>query len=756
MVLDSVRADAVIGGSLLLAMRRALRWQAAMDLLNAEGNGALEVVEAAEACFGAQQPLAFQNFSKLMWRLASWRPRTMLSGRSAGLGEAAVLHDLLRSCQGGLAKAFAWHAAKALPAQLGVLPPLAAKDAAERERHGAVVESADSFFHSVEMVPRARTLAVWLSFHLWMGCDQLTGPASVQIGNKGSGEWIVASGPPASKSRSVAPSAKQPLFLDVAEANKHGGWSEVGDELVARASKRSRTGGAGGAGGAAGRSRHSRGISAGTGSVCKLFVKRVPCNFADPWRKHSQQSSTGTGFLLDDRFVVTNAHVVHRAVSVLVRATVGPPVKWNARVVAVGLPCDLAILAVEDEFWKGKESLSLSRDIPKLDDNVTCIGFPVGGENISVTRGVVSRIDVNMDGLLRIQIDAAINPGNSGGPVLGSHGRVVGVAASHLKNASNIGYIIPTQVLEQFILCAGVPTEGGCEATGKGYLGVSSLGVGRVQTLESHPLRRMLGLPEGCTAGVRVAKVWPLGSSSGKLEEDDVLLEIDGVEISQDGTVPLRDNERIHFQHLVTKRNAGQESVHLKVWRQKSEHEVDISLRPDRWLVPRMDGYDAAAEYTIVGGLVFIPLSHPWADLKCNDKHFNQARALIHQFFGQAMTEEGQQVIILSKVLAHPCNSGYHGLGNIVLHSFAGQTMRNVAELARAVARCDQQQLVFNFLRPNGDGKELVVLDRADCQTAEAEILAQHLIGSPCMVRVDGRGEPRPLDPEASEGNTAT
>ena len=97
-----------------------------------------------------------------------------------------------------------------------------------------VVESADSFFHSVEMVPRARraeeseefwqpllhhnacqrTLAVWLSFHLWMGCDQLTGPntvhipsrtlvfnwiacsgpASVQIGNKGSGEWIVASG----------------------------------------------------------------------------------------------------------------------------------------------------------------------------------------------------------------------------------------------------------------------------------------------------------------------------------------------------------------------------------------------------------------------------------------------------------------------------------------------------------------------------------------------------------------------------------
>eukprot|EP00435_Cladocopium_sp_Y103_P053898 s453_g17.t1 len=177
----------------------------------------------------------------------------------------------------------------------------------------------------------------------------------------------------------------------------------------------------------AGGAKHSvdsRGVSAGTGSVCKLFVRKAPCNFADPWRKHSQQSSTGTGFLLEGRWVVTNAHVVHRAVSVLVRPTTGNPVKYNARVVALGLPCDLAVLEVEENFWRGKErktpptltedpeeSMKLSRELPKLDDNVTCIGFPVGGENISVTRGVVSRIDVNVDGLMRIQIDAAINPG---------------------------------------------------------------------------------------------------------------------------------------------------------------------------------------------------------------------------------------------------------------------------------------------------------------------------------------------------------
>eukprot|EP00434_Breviolum_minutum_P035858 symbB.v1.2.031756.t2/scaffold3721.1/size51450/3 len=193
------------------------------------------------------------------------------------------------------------------------------------------------------------------------------------------------------------------------------------------------------------------------------------------------------------RWVVTNAHVVHRAVSVLVRPTTGNPVKYNARVVALGLPCDLAVLEVEENFWKGKESLKLSKEIPKLDDNVTCIGFPVGGENISVTRGVVSRIDVNVDGLMRIQIDAAINPGNSGGPVLGAHGLVVGMACSHLKNASNIGYIIPSQVLEQFTSCIETGEDGRVTSC---YLGVSSLGIGRVQTLESPALCRRLGLPE--------------------------------------------------------------------------------------------------------------------------------------------------------------------------------------------------------------------------------------------------------------------
>eukprot|EP00913_Durusdinium_trenchii_P031226 g29237.t1 len=95
----------------------------------------------------------------------------------------------------------------------------------------------------------------------------------------------------------------------------------------------------------------------------------------------------------------------------------------------------------------------------------------------------------------------------------------------------------------------------------------------------------------------------------------------------------------------------GREKVKVKLWRDSAPQEVEISLKPDRWLVPRIDGYDAAAEYAIIGGLVFIPLSHPWAELKSHDKHWSSSRALIHHYWGEALDEDGRQVVVLSKTV---------------------------------------------------------------------------------------------------------
>jgi len=171
--------------------------------------------------------------------------------------------------------------------------------------------------------------------------------------------------------------------------------------------------------------------------------------------------------------------------------------------------------------------------------------------------------------------------------------------------------------------------------------------------------------------------------------------------------------------------------------------------------VPRIDGYDSFPEYVIVGGLVFVPLSQPWAELK---NHNRNARSLVHQHFAQTLPEEGRQIVILSNTLAHPCNFGYHGLSCLVLDRFNEVPVTNLGKLAAAVAACGEDTYSFEFLRLGGDGKELVVLDRSECKAAEPEILAQHLIAAPAMVRGQGtKGkELRPPECWAAEESSAT
>jgi S1-C subfamily serine protease len=87
------------------------------------------------------------------------------------------------------------------------------------------------------------------------------------------------------------------------------------------------------------------------------------------------------------------------------------------------------VLTVRDEaFWEDLYPLAFG-ELPALLDDVSVVGYPVGGESLSVTAGVVSRIELQEyaqggETLLAIQIDAAINSGNSGGPVINDQDKV--------------------------------------------------------------------------------------------------------------------------------------------------------------------------------------------------------------------------------------------------------------------------------------------------------------------------------------------
>src|SRR4029079_13182777 len=100
----------------------------------------------------------------------------------------------------------------------------------------------------------------------------------------------------------------------------------------------------------------------------------------------------------------------------------GEPQKYRARVEFVAHDCELAVLTVDDpEFFQGVKPLKLG-ELPRQRDKIAAYGFPAGGDDLSITEGTVSRVELtrythsDLD-LLAVQTNAAITPGNSGGPV---------------------------------------------------------------------------------------------------------------------------------------------------------------------------------------------------------------------------------------------------------------------------------------------------------------------------------------------------
>src|ERR1700761_6599693 len=189
-------------------------------------------------------------------------------------------------------------------------------------------------------------------------------------------------------------------------------------------------------------------------SVVKIFsTVRYPDVFK-PWTKSAPSSITGSGVVIEGKRILSNAHVVQYASQVQIQANqAGDKVSATVEAIAPGI--DLAVLKLDDEtFFDTHPPLPRAKMLPEIKDTAMVYGYPEGGSSLSITKGIVSRIEFAPYNFpvsgLRIQLDAAINPGNSGGPaVVGD--KMIGLAFSRLNDADNIGYIIPSEEIDLFL-----------------------------------------------------------------------------------------------------------------------------------------------------------------------------------------------------------------------------------------------------------------------------------------------------------------
>ncbi|GAB4836624.1 Protease Do-like 9 [Ancistrocladus abbreviatus] len=454
-------------------------------------------------------------------------------------------------------------------------------------------------------------------------------------------------------------------------------------------------------------------------AVVKVFCVHTEPNFSLPWQRKRQYSSSSSGFIIGGRRVLTNAHSVEHHTQVKLKKR-GSDTKYLATVLAIGTECDIAMLTVDDdEFWEGVSPVEFG-DLPALQDAVTVVGYPIGGDTISVTSGVVSRMEIlsyvhGSTELLGLQIDAAINSGNSGGPAFNDKGKCVGIAFQSLKHedVENIGYVIPTPVIMHFIK--------DYEKNGA-YTGFPVLGV-EWQKMENPDLRMSMGMGSD-QKGVRIRRVEPTAPESQVLKPSDVILSFDGVNIANDGTVPFRHGERIGFSYLVSQKYTG-DSARVKVLRNSKILEFDVKLATHKRLIAaHIKGQPPS--YYIVAGFVFTAVTVPYLRSEYGkDYEFDAPVKLLDKHLHAMAESEDEQLVVVSQVLVADINIGYEDIVNTQVLAFNGKPVKNLKSLAKMVERCNEEYLKFEL-----EYQQIVVLQTETAKAATLDILSTHCIPS--------------------------
>ena len=453
-------------------------------------------------------------------------------------------------------------------------------------------------------------------------------------------------------------------------------------------------------------------------SVVQVLVYSQTPIWDAPWRNNSVGASSGSGFVIKGNRVMTNAHVVGWAKQIVLRRFQDPR-PWLAKVEHISHECDLAILKVETPgFFEGLDSLSIG-ELPKVQSPVITCGYPSGGEQISYTRGVVSRIEmqnyvhIGNKAFLSVQTDAAINPGNSGGPVF-QDDKVVGVAFMGIPGLENTGFFIPPSVINHFLK----DIEDG------EYNGFPKAGV-RIVSLQNPAYRKYLGLPP-TGDGARIDSLADYTEKDGILKADDVILEVGGHKVGSDGTILLEGNRVYCTAAFQEPQDGGK--LKMKIWRDRKSIDVSVPMKVRKEEENTGNLYDVPPRYYVYAGLVFTPLTLDYVKtFGRNWRNVANLEMVYELYYRKNEKPESarKEPVVLAATLAHPVNADIRLASRAMIDEINGKRIESLEDIIAAFKNNGKSQHLIEF----GSGT-IESLDTEKSNQAHKDILETYSIPS--------------------------
>ena len=442
-------------------------------------------------------------------------------------------------------------------------------------------------------------------------------------------------------------------------------------------------------------------------AIVKIYtVSKVP-SYKEPWNSSTSRSS-GSGAIISGNRILTNAHVVANETFIEVQRY-GERKRYIAKVINVSHQADIALLEVEDKkFFKGVTPIELG-ELPKMEQRIVVYGFPMGGDTLSATSGVVSRIEHNRyahsgESFLTVQVDAAVNPGNSGGPAL-SNGKLVGVVMQNISQSQSIGYIVPINMVKHFL----VDIEDGK------YDGFADLGL-TIQRMENPTLKKYFHLDDN-TTGILVDNLVYTAESEGKIRQNDIITSINGHSIKDDGTVAYRPHEYSSYHYFIDQHQMG-DTIKLGIVRDQKHIDVNITLKhtANDVLLVKTKEYDKMPRYFIYGGYVFSPLSRNLLSIGRN-------KIPLRYYATQWPTKEKREVVVLLKVLPSDINRGNYGFTLWPIEKLNGEIFDSFDTFYKRVQNFKGEYLILE----DTDGVK-VIINREEALTKQSDIMKKYNI----------------------------
>ncbi|HMH87585.1 MAG TPA: trypsin-like peptidase domain-containing protein [Steroidobacteraceae bacterium] len=465
-------------------------------------------------------------------------------------------------------------------------------------------------------------------------------------------------------------------------------------------------------------------------SVVKIFsTMRYPDPFK-PWTKQAPSEATASGVVIEGKRILTNAHAVLYASQVQVQANAAGD-KVSATILAIAPGIDLAVLQLDDpSFFDTHPPVARASKLPQIKDPMLAYGFPAGGSSLSITKGIVSRIEFAQYNYpvsgLRIQIDAAINPGNSGGPAIAGD-KMIGLAFSRLGGDSqNIGYIIPNEEVDLFLkdIAAGH------------YVGKPAM-YDDLQTLENPALREYLKLDKN-VEGMVVHRP-DKSDAAYPLKEWDVITRIGDTPIDNQGMIKIDKDLRVNFAYMI-QRLAKDDKLPLTVVRAGKPLKIELPVSAQRpTLAPDLHG--EYPSYFVYGPMVFSRATRQFLSLFENNANLLRVLGfvkspLITRSFDTPSPDLEELVIISSPFFPHKLANGYSNPTGAVVSSVNGTAIKSLAHLVAVLRDLKDPFVTIEFGSKAG---EALVFSRSALVAATDDILTDNGVraqGSPDMMAV--------------------